>query len=127
MSWTPNQTIAIDFDGVIHAYRRGWYDGSAYDVPAYGALAGVTAILGTHPTYILTTRSLDQVEDWMRRHMPNIKTARVPDGATHWNEQGVMGLSNRKLVTFLWIDDRVLHHTSWPSTLEQLPKRGVVI
>jgi len=29
-------TIAVDFDGVIHQYSKGWEDGSIYDKPVKG-------------------------------------------------------------------------------------------
>ena len=31
-----NRVIAVDFDGVIHKYSKGWQDGSIYDPPIDG-------------------------------------------------------------------------------------------
>lgn len=30
------KTIAVDFDGVIHKYSKGWHDGTIYDEPIKG-------------------------------------------------------------------------------------------
>ena len=31
------RTVAVDFDGVIHKYSKGWHDGTCYDEPMEGA------------------------------------------------------------------------------------------
>ena len=33
--------IAIDFDGVIHTFDKGWYDGTCYGKPIEGSLEAI--------------------------------------------------------------------------------------
>jgi len=61
-------TIAVDFDGVIHAYSKGWQDGTIYDSPMPGALDGVRAVMATDAVFIHTTREPEQVMPWLEGH-----------------------------------------------------------
>jgi hypothetical protein len=49
-------TIAVDFDGVIHAYGKGWQGGEIYDKPVPGAIVSLRALLEEHAVMIFTTR-----------------------------------------------------------------------
>ena len=35
------KNIAIDFDGVIHNFDKGWYDGTCYGEPLPGSLEAI--------------------------------------------------------------------------------------
>lgn len=75
-------TIAIDFDGVIHAYSKGWNGGEIYDDPVPGTREALMALKeAKHKIYIFTTRtnktfgkrdtSVDQkqmIEEYMAKH-----------------------------------------------------------
>lgn len=58
-------TIAVDFDGVIHGYSRGWQDGSIYDPPLPGAIDGLRALMDQDAVFIFTTREPEQVMAWL--------------------------------------------------------------
>jgi hypothetical protein len=58
-------TIAVDFDGVIHAYSRGWHDGTIYDDPIPGAVEGLKSLMGSLSVYVHTTREAEQVMPWL--------------------------------------------------------------
>lgn len=78
---TPT-TVAIDFDGVLHAYSKGWQDGGIYDVPVAGAKDALEEFLKMGwEVVIYSTRcydrmsrghlELNQVEDmktWLALH-----------------------------------------------------------
>jgi hypothetical protein len=58
-------TIAVDFDGVIHAYTKGWHDGTIYDPPLPGALVGLRLLMEQDSVFIFTTREAEQVMPWL--------------------------------------------------------------
>lgn len=61
-------TIAVDFDGVIHAYSKGWADGSIYDPPMPGALDGLHTLMHQDAVFVFTTREPEQVMPWLEQH-----------------------------------------------------------
>lgn len=130
-------TIAFDFDNVIHKYRQGWQDGKIYDDLDEGMLHLIAELLEEgHKVFIMTTRSRFQV----KRHFENLldmydpyydmhfDTALIPFKfrtfglfTKFWNKKGVCGITNRKAVFDVLIDDRAMQFIpSEPVTKEQI-------
>ena len=56
------KTIAVDFDGVIHKYSKGWHDGSIYDLPTNGCKDALKKLKDNrYKIIIFTTRAYDRV------------------------------------------------------------------
>jgi hypothetical protein len=110
-------TLALDFDGVIHAYRKGWHDGTIYDEPVDGAFDAIRQLMTTYAVFIHTTREPGQVANWLRSHG---FTATTDDSGPFWNERGILLITNRKLAAVAYIDDRAIRFTSWPQALSDL-------
>ncbi|MEE4598253.1 hypothetical protein V2J94_41530 [Streptomyces sp. DSM 41524] len=132
-------TIAIDFDGVIHAYSKGWHDGTIYDGPVPGALDGLRRLLDQDAIFIFTTREPEQVMPWLESHgfdvtiddrcgvcpngIANICAACMGSGLlTFWNERGQLLVTNRKLAATAYLDDRAVRFTDWEQALADLAK-----
>jgi hypothetical protein len=130
-------TIAIDFDGVIHAYSKGWHDGTIYDPPLPGAIEGLHALMEQHAVFIFTTREPEQVMPWLESHgfdvtiddrcgncpngIPSICTDCKGSGLlTFWNHQGQLLVTNRKLAATAYLDDRAVRFTDWDQALADL-------
>ncbi len=103
------KTIAIDFDGVLHAYSDGWRDGSIYDVAVPRAVDAVTKLqdAGYH-IVVFSTR------------------ADTPAGQADisgWlGEQGFRAgeilVTDRKVPAIAYIDDRGIRFTNWPDIVK---------
>lgn len=128
-------TIALDLDGVVHWYRRGWQDGTIYDEPMPGAIEGIHHLLRQDAVFILTTRDPAQVVPWLQqfgldvtadercrtcldtgrpRACPDCKgTGRIMS----WTRRGLLLVTNRKLPALVYVDDRALRFESWTQTL----------
>lgn len=113
-------TVAIDFDGVIHAYSKGWHDGTLYDGPAPGAAVALAELMEHYAVYVFTTRSALEVHQWFWDNLPDIRTGVVFDRHEEfWNERGKLLITSRKLPAIAYIDDRAVHHTGdWDATIK---------
>ncbi|MFC8515514.1 hypothetical protein [Streptomyces sp. NPDC057257] len=115
-------TIAVDFDGVIHAYSKGWQDGTIYDPPMPGALEGLRVLMQQDAVFIFTSRSTEQVADWLfERGDFNVEWE--PPGESiyeFWNDRHRILVTNRKLPATAYLDDRAVRFTDWDQALTDL-------
>lgn len=130
--------VAVDFDGVIHRYSRGWQDGSIYDPPMPGALDGLRVLMATEAVFIHTSREPEQVGPWMEGHGFDVTIDErcgvcATVGATtdcpmckgsgllvFWEERGQLLVTNRKLPARAYLDDLAVPFTRWDKALADL-------
>lgn len=137
-----SKTLAIDFDGVIHAYSKGWHDGTIYDEPLPGAFETIKKLMDDgYCVYILSTRKPRQIQKWLDKHLwfydPMVewenmgyhedknylfgfKSEVIKRRPTFWNKDHVLGVTNRKLPALAYLDDRAVLFTNWQKAGEDL-------
>jgi len=133
-------TLAVDFDGVVHRYSRGWHDGTIYDPPMPGALDGLRALLADDAVFIHTTREPEQVMPWLERYgfdvtidercgrcfgtgQPNQAACKECKGSgllVFWNVRRQLLITNRKLPATSYLDDRALRFENWDQAVAAL-------
>lgn len=119
-------TIAVDFDGVIHAYSRGWQDGSIYDEPMPGTQDGLHELMRCDAVFIHTSRDPQSVALWITEKL-GIATTWEMEGARpikFWDDQARLLVTNRKLPASVYIDDRGLRFVSWSQTMAALSEES---
>lgn len=124
------KTIAIDFDGVIHKYSKGWGKGDCYDVPVIGVFEAIRVFMDAgYSVFIFSTRSSKQIKRWMKENAyesdyihngmggdPDdycypkfgFTVELIPFWKKFWNKENVVGITKRKLPAMCYIDDRAL-------------------
>lgn len=112
------QTVAVDFDGVLHTYDKGWHDGTIYGDWMPGAVTALSQLMQRYAVFVHTTRNAKQVARWIERQSGYgfECTTRAPRSG-FWNEQGTLLITNRKLAAVAYIDDRAVRFTDWPQAL----------
>jgi hypothetical protein len=104
--WEKNkmqkQTIAIDFDGVIHAYSQGWHDGDIYDDPVPGTKEAIKKLMNKgYKVVVFTARTdLEEIGVWLKYH-----------------DIVVDKITNTKPRAIAYIDDRGIRFTNWKDIL----------
>jgi hypothetical protein len=144
------KTVAVDFDGVIHLYSRGWFDGTIYDPPVPGTLEALAALQADYAVFVHTTRNPYEVSDWLvrqgegridcvtehpgeellwrltqfppeGRHWHVVgESTKVSEQRTFWDDQTKLFVTNRKLPAIAYIDDRGIRFTNWDKALADL-------
>lgn len=119
---TRRKCLAIDFDGVIHRYSKGWRSGEIYDsIDITGIREGQEAGFAVA---ILTTRDVVQVASCLRGYVEGCRiVADIKCKLRFWNG-GDSGLdilvTNRKIGAVAYIDDRAICHRwgdNWKYTI----------
>lgn len=118
------KTIAVDFDGVIHAYSRGWDDGSIYDPPLPGAIEALRKLMADgYAVFVHTTREPWPVANWLRVHGIMSVTPGEVIGAGHfWNDTTRVLVTYKKLPAIAYIDDRAIRFINWSQALADLQR-----
>lgn len=113
---SPPFVVAVDFDGVLHAYSKGWYDGTIYDDPCPGARESMQALLDRGWTVIIySVRAYDRViggvfeKNQIRRMAKWLKKHGIPYSYIY--------TSPWKPLAHVYIDDRAIRHQDWKSTM----------
>jgi FMN phosphatase YigB (HAD superfamily) len=104
------ELIAVDLDGTVHRYGKGWQGDEVYDRPMDGAKEALKYLADNFKVVIFTARKKHEpVEEWLKKHdldqyveeVTNIK----PPGA------------------FAFIDDKdMITFTTWPKAIEEVKK-----
>ena len=126
-------TIAVDFDGVIHAYSKGWSDGTIYDDPVPGSIASLEALTRAgFSVFIHTTRNAELVAGWLRKRglsaMSDDELAANGESVgKFWNNTDKILVTDRKLPAIAYIDDRAIRFQSWDQAFDDLKKYEEVV
>lgn len=136
------KTIAIDFDGVIHAYTKGWQDGSVYDNEIEGVFEVIQSLFQQgYTVFIFSTRNPRQIKRWLKQKVYDSEyivdghgdpsdysypkygftVSVIPFWKKFWNKKNCLGITKRKLPAECYIDDRAIRFSgNWNNTLTEI-------
>ena len=111
------KNIAIDFDGVIHNFDKGFHDGTCYGDPLPGSLEALKKISESYNIIIFTAKAKPS------RPLVNGKTGTELIWA--WLkendlDQYVSKVSAEKPRAVAYVDDKGISFNSWDKCLEAL-------
>lgn len=125
-------TIAVDFDGVIHAYSKGWGDGSIYDEEVKDAFWGLSILMSKAPVFVFTSRKPRDVARWIEQVSSYTVECTTIFPRTwcgkrkpFWNTRDLLLVTNWKLPATVYIDDRAYLFKDWYTTVQDNVKSSL--
>ena len=112
---SEKNNIAIDFDGVIHNFDKGYHDGTCYGDPIEGSLDALKKLSKTYNIIIFTAKAKPN------RPLVNGKTG--TELVSEWLEKyGVLDcvneITSEKPRAMLYIDDNAYRFENWVDTIK---------
>tara|TARA_R100000808_G_scaffold20458_1_gene44233 strand:+ start:772 stop:1164 length:393 start_codon:yes stop_codon:yes gene_type:complete len=112
------KNIAIDFDGVVHTFDKGWHDGTCYGNPIAGSLEAIKILAKKYNIIIFSAKvrpdrplvngktGRELVDEWLQKH----DVRHLVDDITH-----------EKPRAEFYIDDKAIRfENNWNEILERL-------
>lgn len=98
-----SDTLAIDFDGVIHSYKQGWTGDEPLDEPMEGVEDALKQLKSEGWTLvIMSTRNANRIRTWLEKYSL---------------DQYFSYITNTKIPAKLYLDDRGYHFENWKDAL----------
>lgn len=108
--------LCIDFDGVIHQYRKGWQDGTIYDDVTPGFFEWAEAAAEHFELTIYSSRSKDPEQITAMQFWLAAQRKKWVEGNGAPSAGFTLEFASEKPPAFLTIDDRAIAFTgTWPS------------
>ena len=122
----PDETyqIGVDFDGVIHANTKGFYDGTVYDDPIPGSREALESLSKKFTIVVYSAKArkdrmliggktgVELIWEWLRRHEMDIFVSDV---------------TAEKPRAVFYIDDKAVRFNGqWDNTMELLREYGYI-
>jgi len=120
--------LALDFDGVIHSYEKGWQDGEIYGKPTPGFFAWAAEAKIYFTLVVFSSRShshkgIAPMRDWMAVNLWDHQCELTEQGKPKLNlEIEDFDFPTHKPKAFLTIDDRAL---TFRGNWSELPPAGL--
>lgn len=103
---SKGKIIALDFDGVIHSYTRGWTGLEPKDPPMEGVEEALKTLKRKgYNLKILSTRKKEYIQKYLEKYKLN---------------KYISGIYNSKIPATIYLDDRGIHFSNWNNALRDI-------
>lgn len=111
------KNIAVDFDGVIHDFSKGWHDGTCYGDPLPGSLDALRSLSKKFNVIIFTAKA--------KANRPLVNGMTGVQLVSNWLEKHdvldcVHEITSDKPRAQLYIDDKGYRFENWVDTLKYI-------
>ncbi len=109
--------VAIDFDGVIHNFDKGWHDGTCYGEPLPGSINAIKSLSKKYNIIIFTAKA--------KKNRPLVNGKTGVELVKEWLEKYglidfVSEITSEKPRAKIYIDDNGYRFESWKKTLNDI-------
>ena len=110
-------TIAIDFDGVIHSFELGFHDGTIYGTPIKGSIEAIKQIAKKYTIVIYTAKA--------KKDRPLVNGKTGTELVWEWLERYeldsyIKDVTAEKPRCICYIDDKAIQFINWNQALVDL-------